>query len=268
MRAGEKRSLARLAAGVAVAALMAGMALGQPVASAGAQEETTTTHQIQMVAAKASLTHGLDAKKAKQGDAVQLKLEEPVQVPGSMLLPKGTLLTGRVDAVQPSENKGPSSIEVTLDRAQLKDGKDLAVKISIVRIVPGVSFAAQQQGQAAAPVSAPGSGPSLAPGSGPSPGPRAMPGQAGGAGTNLAESGVSSPAMTAGQPGTGNATGEPSSLSGSMQAQPEVAGVALKSDIHAKDSGTFTAAKRNVHLEGGTELLLAVAVIPAGVEVH
>ncbi|MGC1294022.1 MAG: hypothetical protein WA869_03195, partial [Alloacidobacterium sp.] len=58
------------------------------------------------------LNKGLDAKKAKQGDAVTAKLLDDTNIPNSRDLPKNTILLGRIDMVQPSQNKGDSAIQV------------------------------------------------------------------------------------------------------------------------------------------------------------
>ncbi|TCK72590.1 hypothetical protein [Acidipila rosea] len=194
-------------------------------AASFAQE--TTTHVIQMTAASGVLTKTLDAKKTKQDDPVMIKLDKEVKLDGGATLPKDTLLAGKVDQVQMSENKGQSTIEITLDHAQMKDGKTVPVKATVVQIarplnVMGIS----QQGNnpnSAGPMPAPspsGAGPGNAqPGAMPNPG--AMPVQV------KDESGYH--------------------------------GVTLKSDIHDKTSGTFSDQKRNVHLSSGTRLELAIA---------
>jgi hypothetical protein len=49
--------------------------------------------------------------------------------------------------------------------------------------------------------------------------------------------------------------------------QQSVAGVQLQSDIHQSNSGVFTAKKRNVRLDEGTQLQMAIAVVPPNTEI-
>jgi hypothetical protein len=55
--------------------------------------------------------------------------------------------------------------------------------------------------------------------------------------------------------------------SGSQRtAQPNgVPDVTLQSDIHQHSSATFTSKGRNVHVPNGTEMQVALAIIPPGV---
>jgi hypothetical protein len=102
------------------------------VASAGAQ-------QVQLVSAKTELSKGLDAKKLKQGDPVSAKVTEDVKFSTGSTLPRGSLILGHVDKVQPSENKGVSSIVLTFDKAQSKGGQPIAVKAVVMGVYPPIS---------------------------------------------------------------------------------------------------------------------------------
>src|SRR5579862_6517507 len=48
----------------------------------------TSGKSIQMVGARASLSKGIDAKKAKQGDVITAKLDDDVKIPGEITLPR------------------------------------------------------------------------------------------------------------------------------------------------------------------------------------
>jgi hypothetical protein len=220
------------AAGAALAAGMGGMAAGQtqgPSDSGAGQGQRT----LQMVRAKASLDTTLDAKKAKQGEPVKAKLEEKVQIPNEQALPRNTVLEGQVDQVQPSEHKGDSTIVVTFDKAKLKNGQEVPIKATVLR----VSEPALMQEQAAGGGAPGGGGGSMA---GASPAPTAP------APLNVPEPGTNAPPPPEGG----------------------VPGVMLTSDIHRNTSATFTSKGRNVHVPGGTEMQMALAVIPAGVKVQ
>lgn len=213
------KSLLSAAAIVAIAVSPAGI-VAQESASPGVVS-------LQMSSARVWLNKGLDAKKAKQGDVVTAKLLDDTKVPNSPDLPKNTLLLGHIDTVQPSQNKDDSTIQVTFDKAQLKDGKELPVKVTIMRIFPPPSFAVQGGG------SVPGD--QLAPAS-----------TGGGAARN--------PGGAAPPPG--------SPITQGGQQDEGVNGVLLKSDVHDNNSGTFTTKGRNVYIGGGTELQVAIIVVP------
>jgi len=185
-----------------------------------------TTRQIQMVQAKAYLTKTLDAKKAKQGDPLMARLQEDVKIPDAQELPTNTLLVGHIDQVQVSEKKSDSSIQVTFDKAQLKNGSQVPLKATIMQIRPPMNGNPYQQ-EGEAPV-----GPTM---------------PSGGGGRGMA-------------PTPGSSAPEPSGSAD--QAQPGVEGVTLQSDIHQSYSGTFLAKGKNVHLSSGTQMQFALAVVP------
>ena len=210
--------------------------------------DTVTTKSIQMVTARASLGKGIDAKKAKQGDAVTAKLTDDVKIPGSVDLPRNTVLLGHIDQVQPSENKGDSSIQVTFDKAQLKNGQQLAIKATIMQIAAPPS--AMRNQEAATPGSSAATPNSPAPsGGGPSGGGMNSPQSA----PRPAASNMPSVAPDSPQP-SGQQTGIP--------------GVQLQSDIHQSDSAVFSAKKKNVHLDDGTQLMMAIAVLPPNTQMQ
>lgn len=234
-------------AGILAAALIfvACPVAGHAQDASDAATDSASAKNIQMVAARAALDKTIDTKKIKQGDAVTAKLQEDVKVPDSMELPKNTELLGHVDQVQPSENRGDSSIQVTFDKAQLKNGQQLAIKATIMQIaLPANAMMNQAESSAASPSMASSS---------------PAPSSSGGGGGGMQSS---QPRLAASMPSSG--IQEPSQQSAQQGGVP---GVQLQSDIHQSNSGTFTAKKRNVHLDGGTQLQMAVAVIPANTQV-
>ena len=235
--------------------LTAPAALSQSTDS-GATAQQPAQKTIQLVAAKASLDKTLDAKKAKQGDPVTAKLQQDVQIPGAQSLPKNTELTGHIDQVEASQHKSNSTIVVTFDHARLKNGQELPIKATVMAIAQPVNMEQQQQqsGGGEAMPSAPAAG-----GGAPGGSPGGSPGPSGSAG------GAAAPPMNAPQSSMPSSDNQPSQQ---QQQQNGVPGVALKSDIHDTNSATFTSQGRNVHLDDGTRMALAVALIPAGVKVQ
>ena len=229
-------------------AVLAFMAL-PIVARAQDTSEAAPVKNIQMVSVRASLSKGIDAKKAKQGDAVTAKLQDDVKIPGSVDLPRNTVLLGHIDQVQPSENKGDSSVQVTFDKAQLKNGQQLAIKATIMQISAPPSALRNQEGASpgepaampSSPISSSGGGASGGGMQSPQPPPRP------------AASSMPSAAPDSSQPSS-QPTGIP--------------GVQLQSDIHQSNSAVFTAKKKNVHLDDGTQLQMAIAVIPPNTQIQ
>jgi hypothetical protein len=239
-------------AGVLTAALVfaaCSISVGAQDAPSSASTDNVSVKNIQMVGARAWLNKSIDAKKAKQGDAVTAKLVDNVKIPDSMELPKNTILIGHIDQVQPSENKSDSSLQVTFDKAQLKNGQQLAIKATIMQISAPPSVMRNQESGAADATPAPSS---------PMP---SSSGSAGGGGGM--QSTQSSPRPTPTQ-STAATAPDLSQLPG----QQSVLGVQLQSDVHQSNSGVFTAKKRNVHLDEGTQLQMAIAVIPPNAQVQ
>jgi hypothetical protein len=224
-------------------------------ASAPAATGNAQAKNIQMVGARALLNKGIDAKKAKQGDPVTAKLQDDVKIPDAAELPKNTVLLGHVDQVQPSEKKSDSSVQVTFDKAQLKNGQQLPIKATIVQIAPPPNAMALSQSGASG-----GSGASAMPSS--SPAPAASGGGGGTSGGGSSQASSSTPSMA---PSTASSMPDPSQQQPSQQGgMPDVS---LQSDIHQQNSGTFTSKGKNVHLTDGTQMQIAVAVIPANTQI-
>lgn len=234
-------------AGIALALLLSGTAAYSQDAAPAPTNDSAPQKAIQLVGARASLSKTLDAKKAKQGDPVTAKLQDTVKIPDATDLPKNTLLVGHVDQVQASENKSDSSIQVTFDKAQLKGGQEIPVKATIMKIAPPMNAMNSDPGVAAPAPSAMPSSPSPAAPSGGSTG-----------GSSTASAPAPQPSMPSAMPDTSSS--QPPQGSGSD--------VAVKSDIHDSNSGTFTAKGKNVHVLDGTTLQLAVAVIPPNTKIQ
>lgn len=226
--------------------------------SAGAQSQSSATdssaqaqHTIQMVQAVAWLDHTLDAKKAKQGDLVTAKLQKDVNIPQQQALPKNTELEGHVDQVQASEHKGDSTVVVTFDKAKLKNGQEVPIKATVIAIEEPAYM--QQQAAGATPAGEMPAGGGGGVPSGTTRGGGATPG------------GTAAPTAPAQQPM--DATTQPSGMQQHAQRN-GVPGVMLQSDIHQQASATFTSKGRNVHIPDGTQMDVALAVVPAGVRIQ
>ena len=218
-------------------------------ANPGAQPQTRT---LQMVQAKAELQKTLDAKKAKQGEPVTAKLSDDVQIPNAQTLPKNTVLEGHVDESQVSQDKhGSSSVTVTFDKAKLKTGQEVPIKATVIAIAQP----SYNTSQAGAPGTAPSGGAPMASSGGMAPGGGGSPNGGGAMGGGSAPS---SPMPSQQMP---TAT-EPGQSGG--QAGGQVSGVQVKSDIHQPTSATFVEQGKNVHVSSGTQMEVALTIIPPG----
>ena len=112
---------------------IAGLALALSI-SAMTQDVPQGTDNGQLVAATAELQTSINAKTAKVGDLVTAKIGASVKIPGGKKLSRGTLLFGHIDQVQAVENSGTSTVVLTFDKAQPKDGEPIPLKTTIVGV--------------------------------------------------------------------------------------------------------------------------------------
>jgi hypothetical protein len=234
-----------------------GQAQSSGDSTAGSAQAAQPQHKLEMVPVHAELSKTLDTKKAKQGDVVSAKLEENVQIPNAQELPKNTVLEGHVDQVTASANKSDSTMVVTFDKAKLKDGQELPIKATVIGLSEPAMASADQGG------GAPAGGGMMGPGAGaPSGGGGAAGGgmSGGGGGSAARSTSSSSESQPAMNPGATN--------TGSQQAQSGgVPDVQVSSSVRQHSSVTLTSKGKNVHVPDGTQMQLAITVIPAGVQV-
>jgi hypothetical protein len=86
---------------------------------------------ISMVNVPTILEKTIDAKKAKAGDVVTAKVTSAVQLSDGTKVPVGSILEGHIDSVTASEKKSDSTLTVTFDKLQIKNGNELAVKATL-----------------------------------------------------------------------------------------------------------------------------------------
>lgn len=243
------RRIVATGAAVVFTAVLGAQARAQ---SAPAADDTNTQPQrkLQMVPAQATLDHTLDAKKAKQGDPVTAKLAQDVQIPDAQALPRNTVLEGHVDQVQASDHKSDSMMVVTFDKAKLKSGEEVPIKATVIAVSQPASMQPQQGGVPGQPMSAAppmGAGPPMGTPSGSGAPSGSMGGTSGGTPSqpmNLPQAGSGSPQQAR---------------------QNGVPDVTLTSSIHDRSSATFTSKGRNVHVPEGTQMQVALIIVPAGV---
>lgn len=96
--------------------------------------QTAEPENIHMTNVLANLDKTLDAKKAKPGDAFSAKTVSGTTLNDGTVVPPGSILQGHVDSATPSQHKSDSTMALTIDKLQVKGGKEIPVKATIVSI--------------------------------------------------------------------------------------------------------------------------------------
>jgi hypothetical protein len=222
----------------------------------------------------ATLTHSLDVKKNKPGDPVEARTTRDVKQNGKVVIPRGTRLVGHVTQAQArGGGQSESTLGVAFDRAELRDGRQVPLNNATIQAVAASQSAAQATtgdsdvmatGGATTAVSASGGaigGLTNAAG-------RTAGGAVGGASSNVGA--ISSTAgHTAGTAAgsTVNATGRSAGAVGGLDTQGMLAAnsrgafgldsMSLNSAASgAAEGSAIVSGTRNVHLDGGTQMLL------------
>jgi hypothetical protein len=114
------------------------LAVAQDVASASARSEQTEAILAPGTAILAELNSGLDSKKAKPGDKVMARTTEALKSTDSRtIMPRGTKLEGRVTmAAARSKGESLSTLGIQFDKAELKDGTEIALNVVIQAMAP------------------------------------------------------------------------------------------------------------------------------------
>jgi hypothetical protein len=111
--------------------------------TAGGFGDQAASRAWEMTSVTGELEGNLDSKKAKVGDAVVLKTMQKVQTSDGTVIPKGTRLVGHVTQVQAySKETGASQMNIAFDRAELKNGQNIAIHTLIRSVSPAPSVAA------------------------------------------------------------------------------------------------------------------------------
>jgi hypothetical protein len=213
----------------------------------------------------------LDSKSAKQGDSVVVKTKEDIKFAGGADIPKGSKLMGHVTNVQArGEGKENSQIAIQFDRAELKGGQTVAIE----SVIQSVSPSADAGGNNGVPGNY-GSTPSSP--STPSSASPSMNGSNGSMNQGSANSRTGLASNTTAQPGaTDQNTNSGMPAPGSIVARngnvairtTAIPGVLLANDINGlpftNASGLLLGARRDIHLDGGTQMVVAVVAAPQG----
>jgi len=228
------------------------------------QQPQVKTVRLQLITGE--LQDKLDSTSAKAGDSVVLKTREDVKTPNGTEIPKGSKLMGHVTNVRPrSEAAENAQITLQFDRAELKDGQSLPIESVLESVEPSsgesmmnnndAGMASMQPSRGAAGVTNP-----------PSP-------NNGTASQNPANDRPGlAPGTTAQTPDQSAAANMPApgsivARSGNVAIRTtSVPGVLLANNINGQPfsnaSGMLLGARRDIKLDGGTQMVVAVAEAP------
>lgn len=246
----------------------------QPATAPGQQnansEPSIASAQLKPVTGE--LVNKLDSKSAKQGDSVVVKTKEDLRFPGGAEIPKGSKLVGHITNVQARvDGKENSQIAIQFDRAELKDGQNMAIESVIKSVSPAEGAgSAMDNGVPGAYGSTPG----VAGGSPSAPGmngsnsgvnPKMANNRPGLASNTTAQPGVTDQTTNGGMPAPGSIVARNGNVAIRATAIP---GVLLANDINGlpftNASGMLLGARRDIHLDGGTQMVVAIAAAPGG----
>jgi hypothetical protein len=194
----------------------------------------------------AALDTSLDSKKAKPGDVVAAHVTEAVKVDGKVAIPKGAKLIGQVTRATARGKGDPDSmLAIKFDKATVKNGPEMAMNVWIRAMAEqqrSAHQATEDMGVLAGTGSAAEAGSPMKP-------------------THSAVAGVNDAAGSVPL----NATGGESGLNSAGQLTAKsrgvfgMDGVELTTDFSNFEQGSvISSTGKNVHLEGGTRLLLVL----------
>jgi hypothetical protein len=214
---------------------------------------------IEMSPVNGELVSKLDSKTAKTGDSVVVQTKASVKTADGTEIPKGSKLVGHVLGAKPSGAGENAQVVLQFDHFELKGGQNLAVHSQIQSIAPA-GGAATTSGSGA--VSAPPAGGSSSPSA---------------SGTSGGSKASGSPQGTGGDSGAAAGNGPPApgtvvARTGQIAiATTSVPGVLLANNAPgqqdprmAQASSILLGAKQDIHLDGGTQMVLGIAPATGG----
>jgi hypothetical protein len=236
-------------------------AAGQPQSQAPSQvQPVQPAPELQLQPVKGALVSNLDSKSAKQGDSVVLRIEETVKTANGTEIPEGSKLLGHITNVEPrSDSQENSQIAIQFDHAQLKSGQDLPIQSVIQSVAPATGGATGNDA---------GMPSSSAPGASAS-------GSATGSSTNPSTGdNATNPSSASHRPATDQNANSGAPAPGTVVARTgnvairvtAIPGVLLANSITGQPfvnaSGLLLGARRDIHLDGGTHIVVAVVEAP------
>jgi hypothetical protein len=220
------------------------------------------------------LVDKLDTKSAKAGDSVVVKTTETATTENGVEIPKGSKIVGHVVDVAPQgAGEDNSRLTIQFDQAEVKGGQSMPIRSIIQSVAPPGTPAVADA--ASGPPAATPSGGSEATGSGAG---MSRPGAPGSSSNPTPGSAQATPGTSPSQPspsGQAQAGGSPApgtviATKGNIAIRTtSIPGVLLVGSVTGQPfsnaAGALLGAKQDVHLEGGTVMVVAIATAPPAV---
>lgn len=249
-----------------------------PGDSTNSVQPQTSPQAAQLAPVKAELVSKLDSNSAKQGDTVVVKTDESIKTASGTEIPKGSKLTGHVTNVQArGDTVQNSQIAIQFDRAELKGGQSVPIESVIQSVAPATDVdASNAVPMAGAPGAPAGNGSMAGTANNNMPGQSNMPNQSstpnqntnqnpGLAGNTSGQVGATNQNTNIGAPAPGSIVARRGNIAIRTTSIP---GVLLANNINglpfSNASGLLVGARRDIHLDGGTKMIVAVAEAPQG----
>ena len=240
-----RAGMAVLAGAMFAAGALAQTQTNTQTPSSAAQAEVGTATLPSGTAVNAELNSSVDSKKAKVGDKVEAHTTEDIKYAGKIIVSRGAKLEGHVtEATARSKGDSGSTLAIQFDKAIPKKGEEVPLNMAIVAIAaPQRDFSSGSSGSGSDPVT--GGGAATANGSpmGTSHTPTASPGT------------PNYPNAADGSMGS-NGTGQLSAKSRGVYGLGDLKLMATSLDASA--ATIIISSGKNVHLDGGTRMLLVV----------
>jgi hypothetical protein len=201
----------------------------------------------------AELSKSINAKKAKSGDKVEAKTSMDLLSNGQVVVPRNSKIVGHVVQAKPHSKESPDSmVGIVFERLTMKDGRVMEMQAAVQAIAPPIQSAFPAGGNAP---SSGGGGPTMPSGNAPS----ASGGQSGTAPTGGRPDGTGSqPSYPSGGTSTSatDNSGSPSAVSALDPHSQGVVGMKGLSLSSSAQGSVISSNSDNVHLDGGTQLIL------------
>ena len=243
-------------------------------ANASAQGTQGSAALAEGTAFNATLDKPIDSKKCKPGEPVTAHTTEPVKSGGKTILPKGTKMMGHVTQASARANgQADSELGIVFDKAEMKNGQEMPMNVAIQALGAVSSQASAADNMELTPGGAGYGGGSAGASGGRGGALGGVSSTAGGAAGGLTHTaaGVGNTAggtlNSATQPTTSAVGGATNGASGTLNAAGQFSsnsrgvfglnGLNLNSATTAGAQGSLiTSPGKNVHLDGGTRMLL------------
>jgi len=218
------------------------------------------TATAEMTPVNGELISKLDSKTAKSGDSVVVQTKTSVKTPEGTEIPKGSKLIGHVIDVQPSAAGQTSQVALLLDHVELQGGQSVPVHSQIQSVAP--AGGADSSVGSRATSMPPAGGPPNSSASGSS------------SGANSAPQGATAAPQAATADSGGPPAGTVVAKTGNIDIRTtSVPGVLLANNAPGKQdprmaqtSSILLGAKQDVHLESGTQMVIAVVAASGGTQ--